>query len=594
MLLSKRRLKWGVICFSIMCLLIFVRPPRTWLDQALVRRLDPDLRVARIQYLTGPSVVQLRDLAWHKNAASEEFGFLSQNAWLAIDRAAMKRGQLLVPRAELENATLYLESDRAPTSNEDNPWLAELASHIGKIDWREIHRTHFEKLAPAQTQLEVRRKIDSMIRESAAIEHTVQQLASEFRFSDNPLRHEQELVEKLAKLEQLILEHQGLSEQLNRVQTNVASTGENLQSQLEAVSQSVVRRTLQHSGITNSQQRVASSMIQQYAFQQWQELADYGRVSGLVATRMPIAPITPDSGGASSTPSLRVNALSAKGTFAHQRIHTPFTMTAALSNDRLGQSNLRSEWSYFLPERGKTVGITVTRESVRPSVEFELHFFEASRETPSPSDRVSNAAATDSPQRGKVLPQLSGTSNGASLNGNLSLLLRNTQATTNTDGQVHADNPLSQTPPLGHQRSEDPTALGTSEVESILSAAISAAASPDTMIELKISGSWLAPQFEIDAALPTELTDAVGREFYNHVAEANRQAQDTIQAEFSQEVSNLNNLVAIAIDNGNLILEMHRNKIESATKTMRRQVAALTGASAFSTANRDSHPNLSR
>ncbi|MEM8736517.1 MAG: hypothetical protein AAGG44_19965, partial [Planctomycetota bacterium] len=207
MLISKRRIKWGILVALFAGVTFFVRPIRTWMDQALVKQVDPDLRVSQVMFHREASVLEVRDIDWAKEAADRKFGLRADRAWFAVDPEPAVDRQIRLPKGEIENALLFF-NDYAPVQPAMvDVWSQEVATHAGYIDWEAVRTQFATLLSPSQTHANIRQQVDEWVRESNEIKSQVERIGGEETWDSNPLRLGDVLRERIDRLQELSVEH---------------------------------------------------------------------------------------------------------------------------------------------------------------------------------------------------------------------------------------------------------------------------------------------------------------------------------------------------------------------------------------------------
>ena len=71
MLISKRRLQWTAIGLLIVCVLLMLRPTRSWIERVwIAHALSPQLTVGELIVHSKKSVIEVKDLQWHVDGSN--------------------------------------------------------------------------------------------------------------------------------------------------------------------------------------------------------------------------------------------------------------------------------------------------------------------------------------------------------------------------------------------------------------------------------------------------------------------------------------------------------------------------------------------
>lgn len=293
MLISKRRLQWMAIGLLIVCVLLMLRPTRSWIERAWVARaLSPQLTVGELVIHSQKSIIEARNFTWRIGASSTPeaactavsgrgFRVSGRRGWLAVDRDSLPRGRLHLPKVILQEADVFLETDLPSANNSLENWQHRLARQTVGFHWQALQ----EKLSclPATEQLRStwceciegwRERSSQILVEAAQLEHQIEAM-------DNPLRFEQSIKAKLMRFQQLADEQRSLVCQLDQLEESLVTESVRLNQLHEQDLQSLVELTTEvelghrldsnHAGLEREFAVALGDAV-------WNQLAPYGEI----------------------------------------------------------------------------------------------------------------------------------------------------------------------------------------------------------------------------------------------------------------------------------------------------------------------------
>lgn len=571
--ISKRRIKWGFLLVLIAGVMLFVRPPRSWLDKAIVKQIDPELRVSEVKFYRKDSVVEVGNVLWSKYSDDRAFGLKADRIWLAVDGAPLADRQIVVPRGQIENALLFF-NDYAPKSIEpSNVWNQELAKHSKKINWNEIKQHFASLLAPGDIELSIRQRVDGWIERSRDIQRQVQRITGDIAYGDNPLRYEEELRLKIERIDQLAKEHREIVDSFQGIDGAVLQKCNELKSELQLKAREVASNVINANELLQSKKLIAETLMLQVAKTNWESLTDCGQIAQLVANNLYRSKrgefnrdMLVSYQGKSTNPTfIAVGDLRAEGVFAHRDARSPFRLAANVNVAQSDRETVDGVWRYNFFENDKLIGVRVEKTNAAGEtddrVSVQLRVVPNTREFSSPSDSGSELAT----EVGKVNAQKeiddSWTTredylaklDATTINGELSGIMELT--TLAVDGQP-------------------------AEAARILRAA-TRPNDEKLSFQVRVSGRWQDPQFTLQEELPEWLISSIEFQVNEELITLNSDADKEIRADFDRTVLEITNLVRLITENGKAIVESHGQQLTTARAMLQRRLEEFDGT-AFS------------
>lgn len=575
MLISKRRLKWGFCGLLVGLLAIFFRPPRSWVDYALVRQLDKDLRVGQLHYHRGDSVIELKRVNWTKFDNGCSFGVLADNAWLAVESEPLLDRRLVIPRGEIRQASLFLHESEARPSDDSAPWQNQVSSYLSRVDWDGL-LGRFSKLLDADgfaesTQLQ----IDKWLAESHAIQREVAQISTSLSAGNNPLREEDLLRGQLERMDQLLERHQQLSNQLQAVPKRLEVRGEDLMAQLSLQGHERTRELILGEGLQECEEQIAQTIVLQLAHSQWDAWQACGRIAYLVASRLPSwdrPEYDVDLPLGSSDPSvLTFSNLNVSGTFREGQTEMPFKLAAQGVADRNAKSPAGA-WDFEFDAEGFWSTASVRRPERPGTSSVELRVFSADAESADSPVAVADdyeASPSDRMVTESIVSETDAESQPSAIAANADrrdYLLRISLQTTES---------------LISGEMELTTTAITEQIEEsirIFEKALAHSGGELPVFPVKIQGTWQAPEFSLPQGIPAWLDRAIQAQVREHIVNVNSHADAEVRNAFERELSTLQNSVHRMTSGADAILQQHQQSMLSARERLERRIAELTGA----------------
>ncbi|MFN3190955.1 MAG: hypothetical protein ACE361_10570 [Aureliella sp.] len=552
MLISKRRFKWGILVFLIAGVTCFVRPVRTWMDQALVKQIDPDLRVSQVTFHRQASVLEVRDVEWSKESAERRFGMRADRAWFAIDPEPTIDRQISMPKGEIENALLFFNEYAPAQPTMVDVWSQEVAAHAGYIDWDAVRNQFATLLSPTQTHAGIRQQVDDWIRKSNEIKTQVERISGEETWDSNPLRLGDVLRARIQRLQELSIEHEQLVRSFEALPEEIDAKCVRLEEQLATRSRELANQMTSDQRIAESKKRIAEALMLQVAESNWIQIADCGQIAQLVAGNLPLAkpsefdrnvPLTDEEQRFVS-----LGALKAKGTFAHRNRKTPFQMTASLDIGEFEAENARGNWNYAFYEGGRLIGVEANVDTREQVDSIELSVLSSDEPLASPSDAaVPNSIAHDSwKSREDYIVRIEIAQEAGLLAGTIEF--------------------------TGEALGGLPT-----QSQAILRRALEKPDQGSLSFRVTVSGTWQAPRFRLEESLPSWFVEAIELEVNNYLVSANAEADVQLRDDFRQEIERLQELVELSTDTAEAILTTNASRLASVQASLQRRLDQLVG-----------------
>ncbi|MCA9159860.1 MAG: hypothetical protein KDA72_16105 [Planctomycetales bacterium] len=293
MQISKRRLRWAAIGLLIACVLLMLRPTRTWIEQAwIARALSPQLTVGELVIHSQKSIIEARELKWHVCGSStpessctavrrRAFGVSARRCWLAVDRDSLPSGRLHLPKVILQDANFFLETGLPSASNSLENWQHRLARQTAGFSWDALQKKPSCLLATEQLRSAWCQRIEGWLERSPQIQIEAAQLEHQIEAMDNPLRFEQSIKAKLMRYQQLADEQRSLVCHLDQLEESLVTESVRLNQLHEQDLRSLVELTTEvklghrldsnHAGLEREFAVALGDAV-------WNQLAPYGEI----------------------------------------------------------------------------------------------------------------------------------------------------------------------------------------------------------------------------------------------------------------------------------------------------------------------------
>ena len=522
---------------------LLVRPPRSWIDRWIVSKMiHRDLKVQELHFHTDDSVVETRNLAWHARYKGRSVELHSPLGWFAMDPEALIDARLKFPMAVLEDAHLYLEDGALPTVSPPSIWQQHLAGKIAQLDWQEIEK-HFNSLLAADRLSEIwSERIERWIQRSQSVLEQARVLESDTQSLDNPLRSEELIQEKIARLGQLTEEQQQLIGQFDGAgklllaETNRLS--EMRDEELEWLASLITDVPHEADGAEPSiQHGLAERTLIQLCGQLWEQYYSFAEVVDLL-THTAGGQEQPSyqldvRGDSRSLPLLDLSELKANGLFECSGRQTRFTACGhyTVRQDVDYRRQRSCQWQFQFSPRNLTIHVDVSRPEDNHLGLNHVHLQVSHARQDKDDAAVSLIDDDDTVSTPAPFLEAFVCSSDVGLEGTLSVI------------------------------PSAITAEGSEPFGIINDAILSRQLPADTAIEYEIVGSWKQPRLTLHSASGTDILPAVEQEIREQLDGLKQQSATRLHEELDARLSKLRGLVATATEQGRAITTEHHDQL---------------------------------
>lgn len=513
MLISSRRMVWGVIFILAATASLIIRPVRSWLDRAMVQQIvAAGFSVEEVHVYAKDGVVELKQLDWRSNSNSRRFQFFADNAWFAFESEPLLDRRLLFPRATIPKAQIVLDDYRTPRAGDPTIWEQRLTARLAEIDWREVGSHFTSLLASDNAGSDWQSRLQDWILRSEKIAEQATALGRKAVEFDNPLRVEDEIAAHLANLQKLSNEQTILAEQIEGVRKLLDARAVQLQEKLTEATQQIEDLATVQSHELEFVKSISRELMFQVAASQWRKLAQFAEVGDRLTrgacekSNMPRAANDLNIRSAKN-PLMAIDALEAEGVFRCGILETPFYLTGEMQQSEAEAYRTTMTCLLnmnFMPE-GEQLALIICNRSSRPLV-----------------NDIQLARVSD--DESEKLPMLVLASAGETLDGSLTLL-----------------------------REELETEFAIEGLDSV---------------QLQVSGSWQHPSFEIDGDLPPWLVNLARQRIESRIRNAQATAQQELRTAYEAHLAAKQKKLETLILSGQLATQKHREVIASATNKL--------------------------
>lgn len=550
MLMSKRRIQAGAVLSLALLTACLVRPFRTWIEQALLTRVvSDDLQVEEIEIHANSSVVELRGLKWQHFANGRKYGLDAQKTWLAFDAEKLVDRQFDVGRIEVENANLYVDDFSPKAVRAPSTWQQQLAMQVVQLRWDEV-KDHFTSLLAADgIHTTWAGRIQQWVKQSESLIGKLNAMEDSEVLTDNPLRVEDQLNQRIRTVENLRNQQSKLAGQFDTLQKLLDAECKRLrdsfESELTNLNQSQTHATEQRNSGT-----IAVEISVELAESSWTLFSVLAEISDVVARDLSIARLPPDYDRNITIDSLpirnpQLGQLTASGSFRCGTSKSPYAMRKDFSN------NGDWEFVYELPEAQVVTRVT-ERDGSNDEVSIDLVAVRKLGQPLSPSDRgVDLDSFTDllAVETHLAIASLKLTSTAAGISGKMLVPLPNS-----TD----------MSPAWTTLRENAEELVGETE----------------TVLEIDIAGSWKAPQISLAG---NKTPDWLVKSIQNELDYDRRQSSTTVAAQAREkleaQIDRIQSLVLTASNRGKQIIESHGTTLADAAISLEKALEELNGTS---------------
>lgn len=233
-MISLRRLRWSACCLLLVCLLWLSPGTRQHIHRYLLSSwLGPDVSVGQLIIHHRHSLLEASQLQWTGGRGARRFQLTAEQGWLAVEGGELLRGQASFPQLVLRSADVRLEHDQESSTDAVFAWKRLLAQHLAPLDWGQLQGTLASLGAAQKLTRSLGERVERWLARSREIVAEVEQLEQQVAGMDNPLRFEESVQEKLARIRELSVEQNLLANQFEALPQHVAEGKADLQKLLE-------------------------------------------------------------------------------------------------------------------------------------------------------------------------------------------------------------------------------------------------------------------------------------------------------------------------------------------------------------------------
>ncbi len=558
MLISRRRLQWSMIGLLGLLAVVLVRPARSYLDAFTAQWIvDSRLSVGKIQIHNRASVLELEDLRWSSASGARRIGFEAPRAWVAVDAEQLVVKQVRCPHIQVEDARLFVQSvdPRAAPELGNQLWQRNLARQVVSLDWEDVRRHVQSLLAARETHQTWSERIGRWVTRSQEILTHIQSL-EEASDHSNPLRHEQQLVASLEKVQELSQEQSVLASQFDGIQKLLQSECAHLEQKFESE-----WAELEKSAMTDeSEMSVAHDTLLDVARQYWLLIADYGEISTGMASAWPRYRSQPaydrDILVSDRQRSLvDLEELTVQGVFQHGDRQTPFGLVAdcaiwqdPVTEPTTPQQQSQSRWEYRFVDIDYLIHTHVQKPAESPRrIDIEAWLSLNPRTDVSPSD----------------LPPLPGAPQPADMDDateptRIVELQGNLQ-----DGQLTLRMSLS--PTILEPMITDLDSLGEFDIPA-----------DEEPLRVSVAGAWQQPEFDVDQ-VPSWFQEVIETQLRSLRQTKHADLQRQAREEFSSQLSKLRALVSQSAEEGSLAASRQQEQTLAVSERLQAALDRIRG-----------------
>lgn len=563
MLISKRRLRWTAIGLLIVCVLLMLRPTRSWIERAwIARALSPQVTVGQLVVHSRKSIIEARDLKWRidgsstsksngTGASGRTFGVSARRCWLVVDRASLPSGKLHLPKVILQDANLYLAKGLPSASDSLENWRQQLARQIAEFSW-EILQCELSCL-PATEELRTAwcQSIEGWVARSRQILVEAAQLEHQVEAMDNPLRFEESIKAKLARFQQLADEQRCLVSQLEQLEGSLASESARLNQLHKQDRQSFAALSTEAKlkpAIDSNHAAFEREFAVVLGEAVWNQLAPYGEIVDNVShaaasfrTADYDVTLRPVEYGAEH---LQRSELKAAGEFQAGLVKSRYQTNGTWRIAQNAPAQTFREFNFYTIFQGDSNQLHVSsqydsRQST--STQLQIVFTGGPQPAAKPADRSLSAQADEFTQP----TQATLASAAGKLTGSLSVA---------------------------------PSSLKLLSLKLPVELLESIATDANQSLQFKLSGDWDQPQLELNGVTPVWLEQAVKRLATQQAQAAIAKSQLRLDTEFSKQLLQLRQLVDVAVREARQAAAADERKLLASQSRTQEQVDVSSGA----------------
>ncbi len=538
MLISKRRLQWSAIALLVLCAAMLFRPTRQLIDQLAVSNLvDPRITVGELIGHTSHSVLEVRNLEWSDSDQAGAMAIRARIGWFVLGKNALAHGQLGLQKFVAHDVCVHLNSGSKPLPVHIDPWKLHVAKRVADLDWDNIRKNLPSILAIRELNESWSSRIERWVVRSKQIVLQAELIDRETSVMDNPLRFEESIREKIARLEVLREEQSLLTEQFANIHNTLATESTRINGQQAADLANIAQLIGgDQSEIKLDEQRKALciELQQEIAQALWNRFQAFAE-AGQQLRAIQLSRQSPDydrnirapHAGTSRVPSNVDFKLS--GMFASGDQESPFTASGRWST---GQGLKHASKS--------SLAILAKFETNQASVEVKTRFDLQSTAPTHIQLTARHLGSSDQAFDAHL------TADDSHLNGTLSI--------TSAALEWIESESLAQL--LGSEK----------QTEHLC-----------TPLQFQLAGTWEQPQTLASVEAPNWLAKCVHDQQHRQIESQLQQARHVLQDDFQQELSKLQELIHLAAQQGRSELGSHSQQLLATQTRLQQHLDKMTG-----------------
>ncbi|WP_145079193.1 hypothetical protein [Aureliella helgolandensis] len=524
---------------------------RTWIDQLLVANLiSSDVAVGGLHVHPQHSVIEIRDMRWASQHGCRSFGFSAERGWLAVEWNSLVNQRLEVPHFLVRDARLFMGNAVVPelrnvSNATPSAWEQFLNTRHAEYDWSALA----EKFRCLNDPESVAKQYADRIQELAAQAGTLQAVCAEVgkatAQTDNPLRLERELSDRLKKVLVLEAEQVELASKLDLLKEEFLASAERMPSllrgdlkQLESYFEEQSKQSAKFARRRDAELNLIKVAVKQL----WQQAVPYVEIATrLTQSRFSHQPPAYDQNiwhSSRSTPFFEVANMHVHGDFAFFGQEYPFELWGKLKQtDPNGHwSTSAGEWEFQCSSPARDYRVLVQQVEMQRSRTVEF------------SDTlISSGAQSSGDQAAAAQPNFRGWL---------------TVEDEEVQGELQFD-------------AASLTQL-TSPEASLLGSAMQAGGSEDQILKIALSGTWSTPSFAVVGSLPEGVLRIIEE---MHPTTDNRVAvREELEASHAASVKRMQAAFETQWDIAAQALEQQHDTIAQAKTKLQRQLEETSGA----------------
>jgi hypothetical protein len=534
MLISSRRLLWGLNCLLLLAAAVIFRPVRSWIDQTIVAMaIHPDIHVQEIQLHSGKieaglSLVEAKQFDWTSSHGNRSFGISAQLAWFVVENESLIDKAVSIPRALLQQSKLYLETipeknalaaNSADVQIPGSLWQQQLNSRFGELEWNDL-RQHFDGLLKLDDfSAKCNNRIDAWVIGTEKIVSDAKLLGLTEDILENPLRDDSDLQSRLDGVEQLVSKEAALRNEMSSIDLLVKSKLDQIGDQFKSHSGLIQQKA--HAFKEESKQQYVAEALEQAGGRILSQFKSFGEVADLLcrASTLNNGFVASENYRAPGREVLHLEQLMATGVFAYADDKFPFRMQSqcSLTSKSPFGSVARANFRYQFDVRPFTVKLVSSSRVEQPDI-VDLQMQILPLKEPAIDMSVKTQPEIDLGSAQWVIG-----SNGQTI-----------------AGELYVDQTLI---PIVLERNAAWTKAAAKQLE----AAEGNGQALDGFV-FEIGGTWNSPTWKVSGPAPAWLESAIDGQLEQQVLENEKQLVAKLEEHVGAEIDKLGNLLSQRLD----------------------------------------------